>query len=483
MNSKLILKAVLYTTALFSVCVEGKVIRKCIPKGTKSAIGAQMIVHGYEWGPAVPKIIVEFQDKVSGFDIDTFAVKTDHVEREIIDVYNTDANGKKQKGASKYVGLELTVKASVIPSLGFSMGGEASPFTYDMNTGRNSWSTNYELDLDLKEGKSFKDGKLEYGANKKIWKTFKYNLADNYVVPETKEWKKDSFTAHSITLQRASFTPKGVEKDGGKNPLVIWLHGAGEGGRNIDITLLGNEVTALAKEEIQKYFISDDLKGAYVLAVQTPTMWMDRGNSTYNSDISGKRQTSIYDAVLFEAIKDYVANNSDIDTNRIYVGGCSNGGYMTMNMMFEHGDFFTAFYPICEAYMDRNISEDMIEGVKGYNIWFLHSEDDTTVDPLATSISTYYRLMNAGAKNVHYTLTDHVIGTDDPEVQYMGHYSWVYAFNDQVKNQFDNTKVVADFENITIKDGKVITTDNYVTNANCNKDGNMWSWLASQRKN
>ncbi|KAG4101204.1 alpha/beta-hydrolase [Neocallimastix lanati (nom. inval.)] len=435
MNAKLILKALLYVTALFSVSVEGKAIRKCIPKASKSAIGAQMIVQ-------------------------------DHIEREIIDAYNTDASGKKQKGPSKYVALEFTVKAAVIPSFGVSMGGEASPFTYDMDTGRNSWSTNYELDLDLKEGKSFKVGKLEYGGDKKVWKTFKYNLADNYVVPETKEWKKDSFTAHCITLQRASFTPKGVEKDGGKNPLVIWLHGAGEGGRDIDITLLGNEVTALAKEGIQKYFISDDLKGAYVLAVQTPTMWMDRGNSAYNNDIS-----------------DYVANNSDIDTDRIYIGGCSNGGYMTMNMMFEHGDFFTAFYPICEAYMDRNISEDMIEDIKDYNIWFLHSEDDTTVDPLATSISTYYRLMNAGAKNVHYTLTDHVIGTDDPEVQYMGHYSWVYAFNDQVKKQFDNAKVVADFENITIKDGKVTTTDNYVTNANCSKDGNMWSWLASQRKN
>jgi len=48
MNAKLILKALLYSTALFSVSVEGKAIRKCIPKASKSAIGAQMIVQGYE---------------------------------------------------------------------------------------------------------------------------------------------------------------------------------------------------------------------------------------------------------------------------------------------------------------------------------------------------------------------------------------------------------------------------------------------------
>ncbi|KAL6632982.1 alpha/beta-hydrolase [Neocallimastix californiae] len=482
MNKKLMLKALLYATTLFSISVEGKAIRKCVPKTQKYAVRAQMIVQGYEWGPAVPKIIVEFQDKVSGFDIDTFAVKTDNIGRKIIDVYNTDANGNKQKGASKYVGIELAVKAGVIPSFGVATNGEANPFTYDSKTGRNSWSPKYELDLDLKDGKSFKVGKSEYG-DKKAWKTFKYNLADNYVVPETKEWEKDTFTAHNITLQRASFTPKGAKTDGGKNPLIIWLHGAGEGGRDIDITLLGNEVVALDREEIQKYFITDDLKGAYVLAVQTPTMWMDRGNGTYNNGISGSRQTSMYDAVLFEAIKDYVTSNSDIDTDRIYIGGCSNGGYMTMNMMFEHGDFFTAFYPICEAYMDRNISEEMIESVKDYNVWFLHSEDDTTVDPLGTSIPTYYRLMNAGAKNVHFTLTDHVFGIDDPNAQYMGHYSWVYAFNDQVKKQFDSAKVVADFENVTIKNGKVTSTNNYVTNANCNKESNMWEWMASQKKN
>ncbi|ORY04892.1 alpha/beta-hydrolase [Neocallimastix californiae] len=448
MNTKLILKALLCATALFSASVEGKAIKKCVPK-LRNAVGAQMIVQGYEWGPAIPKVIVEFQDKVSGFDVNTFAVKTDNVEREVVDVYYTDAEGNKQDAASKYVALELTVKTAVVPFLNVSMG-EASPFVYDMETGRNSWSTNFELDLDLKDGKTFKVGRMEYG-DEFPWKTYKYNLAKNYVVPESKPWEKDSFTAHDITLQRASFTPKGAKTDGGKNPLIIWLHGAGEGGRDLDITLLGNEVTALAKEGIQKYFTTSELNGAYVLAVQAPTMWMDKGDGTYNDDSNGKKQISMYDAVLFDAIKDYVANNSDIDTDRIYVGGCSNGGYMTMNLMFEHGDFFTAFYPICEAYMDRNISDEMIEEIKDKNIWILHSEDDTTVDPLASSIPTYYRLMKAGAKNVHYTLKEKVVGTDDPEAHYMGHYSWVYAFNDQVKNQFDNKKALADYETLLLK--------------------------------
>ena len=34
-------------------------------------------------------------------------------------------------------------------------------------------------------------------------------------------------------------------------------------------------------------------------------------------------------------------------------------GYMTMNMMFEHGGYFAAFYPICEAYLNDCVSDEM----------------------------------------------------------------------------------------------------------------------------
>ena len=42
---------------------------------------------------------------------------------------------------------------------------------------------------------------------------------------------------------------------------------------------------------------------------------------------------------LFELIETYVKSNEDIDTNRIIIGGCSNGGYMTMEMILKHPDY------------------------------------------------------------------------------------------------------------------------------------------------
>ena len=69
-----------------------------------------------------------------------------------------------------------------------------------------------------------------------------------------------------LTLQYATYEPESL-KNGKKNPLIIWLHGQGEGGTDTDITLLGNEVVALAKDDIQSHFKAGKQTEAYVLAV------------------------------------------------------------------------------------------------------------------------------------------------------------------------------------------------------------------------
>ena len=124
-----------------------------------------------------------------------------------------------------------------------------------------------------------------------------------------------------------------------KLPLIIWLHGAGEGGSDNDIVTLGNEVTALIDTPIQNYF----KQGAWVLTPQAPTMWMDNGNG-YTTDGS-----SIYTENLMSLMDQFVKEHQEIDPNRIYIGGCSNGGFMTMNMIMNYPDYFAAAYPICDA--------------------------------------------------------------------------------------------------------------------------------------
>ena len=121
-----------------------------------------------------------------------------------------------------------------------------------------------------------------------------------------------------------------------------------------------------------------------------------------------------------------------MDRNRIYIGGCSNGGYMTVNMLLRNPGFFAAAYPTCEAFADANISDLQIKQISGENIWFVQSFDDTTVRPTEYCIPTYKRLIEAGAKNVWMSMFENVTGTDTPGQRLMGHFSWVYVFNDQV---------------------------------------------------
>ena len=440
-------------------------------------LSAQPEVRGYEWGPGVPKLTIEFSGSVGGADVSTFAVKTGGTTRTVTKAYASDASGMEVSGDSEYLTLEMETRYN-----------EASPFTYDMETQQNDWSESISYSVSLASGKSVTVGGETVSSGSKSFTFTREDMRS----PDTDVFEKDIFSYDEIELTRAYFAPDGAADDGAKDPLVIWLHGMGEGGTDVEIALLGNEVTALARDEIQSYFTSEDCAGAYVLAIQTPTMWMDAdGAGSMNSEVTGNPQTSYYTDALFAAITDYVQNNPDVDTNRIYLGGCSNGGYMTMNMMFEHGDYFAAYYPVCEAYMNGNISDEMIDRISEYDIWFVHSEDDTTVDPLTTSIPTYYRLLEAGAENIRLTLTDHVRGTDDPDPAwswgaaegcYMGHWVWIYLFNDEVNTYFDNAEAAADLPNVTISGGSVTSTDNYLTSANCTEEGNIWEWMASISK-
>lgn len=453
------------------------------PVEMSAAKSASIIVTGYEWGPGVTGVVVEFDDVVKGVTKDTFTVKTANKARTVQDAYCSDAKGVKSTEATKYVTLQLG-KPKVTSGM-WGANVEASPFSYDMTKNVNNWAAEYKVNLVVAEKQSFTVGKVKYRASD----NYSYNVttADHRIVPQTATWDKDTYTytgeGKNITLTRAARKPDGADADNQKNPLIIWLHGMGEGGTDIDIDLLGNEVTGLTSDNetnVQHYFKANGSAGAYVLAVQTPTMWMDTtGEGGKPNDGESGSQVSYYTEALYGAITDYVTKTPDIDTNRIYIGGCSNGGYMTMNMMFEHGDYFTAFYPICEAYRDRvyeadnttvkhlNITDDMIEQIKDYKIWFLQSDNDGTVNPDLYMRPTFKRLLDAGAQNVFATMTEKVTGKDAEGVNYDGHWSWIYAFNDDVKKRIDNT---------------AITSASDVNHTKCTVEANMWDWLSKQTK-
>ncbi|MBP5342753.1 prolyl oligopeptidase family serine peptidase [bacterium] len=263
-------------------------------------------------------------------------------------------------------------------------------------------------------------------------------------------------------------------EDNKKNPLIIWLHGAGEGGTSPEIAVLGNEVTALFKDEIQNYFKKDGSSGAYVLVPQCETMWMDaNGTGSYSA-----KSKSFYTEYLIATIFDFVENNEDIDTSRIYIGGCSNGGFMTFEMAFQLPDYFAAIYPICPGYLNTDVSQEMIYSLRNTPTWIVQSIDDVILNPKYYGEPIYARLIEFN-NNCFYTMFDKVRGTDMPDVNYIGHYSWVYLFNNEVKkvqsikNISYNKGTESNYGFIGTYEGGTETVENY--------DG-IWDWMSNQKR-
>lgn len=241
-----------------------------------------------------------------------------------------------------------------------------------------------------------------------------------------------------------------------KIPLVIWLHGAGEGGQDPRVAYTGNRVTALSASSIQR-----KLGGAaWVLAPQCPTVWMDDGREQL-----GHSNISIYTEDLKACIDEFVSMHGErIDTGRIYIGGCSNGGFMTIRMITDYPEYFAAAFPACEVFYEENITDEIVDKLRKTPIWFAHSEPDELVPPLETSIPLYRRLKKSGA-NVHFSYFDHMEDLTgmykDEEgrpVHYFNHAVWIHVFNDDCIHDFEGTTV--------IEDGVPVT---------------LWGWVGKQR--
>ena len=359
-------------------------------------------------------VVVKPEIKLENVDPSVLTVTTNGKERNVLSTYPCDSWGVYSPDG-EYLALGLD-----------KISGWGSGISKDRS---GVWNENYAVKVALKPGKTLKVGKQKFTAidceTEKALKDFK---------SEADYFNKDTFTGKftgkpgDVTLTYASYEPWSLKGDGVANPLVIWLHGGGEGGVDVSITLLGNEVVALIRPEIQSHFTTEGgANGAYVLSVQCPTMWMGTSKGFGHGEYP-----SLYADVLKSCIDEFVATHPDVDPNRIYLGGCSNGGFMTMHMLLRNPRYFAAAYPTCEAYTDEYISDHQIKMLAEENIWFVQSFDDTTVAAATHCIPTFQRLVKAGAKNVWMSMFESVVGKDTPGMPIMGHFAWCYLFNDQV---------------------------------------------------
>lgn len=389
------------------------------------------IIEGKDYGPAITKLVVTLTEEVSSEDLstDTFSVEatktydkfneeteeneetTDTAEVAVTDIYTSDEEGEAVEEASNVVTLELETHPDNVLT---------APFNYDMITGRNT-DVGVSHVITLNE---------PVGALEELT----VDNQDEIIYEGTQDYTTDVYSFEdeefgTIELEYA-FYDAGSEEPA---PLIVLLHGGGEGGKDTNLVLLGNKVVALNSEEIQNYF--ED--GVHILAPQSPTMWLDDGSGemTTNGD-------SMYTQALSTLIKEFVESHDIVDPNRVYLGGGSNGGYMTLNLAIENPGYFAAIFPICHAYQSEWIDDEELSTLVDTPIWMIHALNDFIVEYEPTTGDLYNRLEEAGHENLHLTTFDNVVDTSgeyqDEEgnpYEYLGHWSWIYFFNDEVSDE------------------------------------------------
>jgi predicted peptidase len=142
------------------------------------------------------------------------------------------------------------------------------------------------------------------------------------------------------------YVPENVGKDDRRWPLMIFLHGSGERGSDLD------RVTVNGPPKIVR-----DRKGfPFILASpQLPD------GDAWSSDVIG--------ALLDELIK-----RLPVDTDRVYLTGLSLGGYATWDIACDLPGRFAAIAPVCGLG-----DADRACRLKGVPVWAFHGAKDPVV--------------------------------------------------------------------------------------------------------
>ena len=212
--------------------------------------------------------------------------------------------------------------------------------------------------------------------------------------------KLDKIIEKKITLDYLLYLPKEYADNDKEYPLVIFLHGAGERGDDINKVKV-HGIPKVVSEGKDFEFIA--------VAPQCPEdkWWGDSVDDEFEN-------------LLRECIENY-----RVDTSRIYLTGLSMGGYGTWYYGWKYNKAFAALVPICGGAGSPKII-NAIEKYKNTPIWVFHGAQDSVV-PLSSSTVLVNALndIDADVKFTVYPEAEHDSWTETYENPAL--YKWLMS--------------------------------------------------------
>ncbi|MBN1904368.1 MAG: prolyl oligopeptidase family serine peptidase [Deltaproteobacteria bacterium] len=171
-----------------------------------------------------------------------------------------------------------------------------------------------------------------------------------------------------LSIEYASFVPHVPSSSpNGKFPLLVWLHGSG-GGANVWSSLINDTGLTKFADIYQPLFAAG---GAYVMVPRSNEDFAEGHAMRWN-----QKQVE----PLFRAIDEFISENPDVDTDRVYLGGFSIGGGMVWLAIRERPDFFAAAFPVAPpGRFMPDPDSDEINNFVSLPLWIVHSVEDTIV--------------------------------------------------------------------------------------------------------
>jgi predicted peptidase len=163
-----------------------------------------------------------------------------------------------------------------------------------------------------------------------------------------------------VGYEYLAYLPDGYADTSKNFPLLIFLHGSGE---------RGNDLEKVKVHGVPKHIEMGEKFPFIVIAPQCkPKQWW-KGNELV-------------------ALLDHLESKYRVDKSRIYVTGLSMGGFGTWSMALEAPNRIAAIIPVCGGGLPHRICE-----VGGVPVWAFHGDQDVVV-PLSES----QRMIDASKK-------------------------------------------------------------------------------------
>jgi predicted peptidase len=187
------------------------------------------------------------------------------------------------------------------------------------------------------------------------------------------------------TIDYLTFLPKSYSAKGDPVPLIIFLHGSGESGSDL------NKVKVWGPPAIAE---KDPAFPFMVVSPQAP-------------------EGEWWHANLLKGMIDEVLAKYNVDRSRVYLTGLSMGGYGAWDLAIQYPEYFAALAPVCGGGNTLRIGR-----LKQIPTWVFHGLKDDSVPERESAVMV--AALKAAGGDVKYTVL--------PDAGHVG--AWVYAYGE-----------------------------------------------------